>query len=301
MDNKITKSRLSNFLAYEWILIILVAVVAIIGWELVYTMAGVRLTVGQTFKIYYDETISASNSDAFYDLFKFGTDDSIFSYDIIEVNCEDLTSDYNVLSVRLSTYEGDIIITDTAKGEEEGAVSRAEYILNNFNMYDLDSLCEDAETYLKSFIKNGESNALVYDNLDQNVIASKFKERMRKDNRFRGEENTEKGIVSENKRIKTLCEEVSFFKNFLENASDGMFYKYTVSETVGERRFGLKADAFTGGRLSTDAYFKNKSEGKSDGVVILAFDFLDFQPDLQFETISFMNMCIRNFTDFNPS
>ncbi len=300
MDNKITKSRLSNFLAYEWILIILVVVIAMVGWELIYTMTGVRLTVGQTFKVYYDETVLSSNDQAFYELYKFKTDDSIFSYDVIEVNTEGLTSDYNVLSVRLSTYEGDIIITDTAKGEEEGAQSRAEYILNNFRMYDLDSLCEDAEDYLKSYLKNGETDALKYENLDQNKIASKFKERMRKDNRFRGEENTANGIELEKERIKTLCEEVSFFKNFLQNASSEMFYKHTLTEELGEKRYGLKADALKNGALNADTYFRNRTDGSSKGVVIMTFDFLEHQPDLQFETVSFMNMCIRNFTDFTP-
>ena len=61
MDNKLTKKRLSDFLAYEWILTIIIAVAAIVVWELVYTMSAVRLTVGQAFKYYYDEKASTIN------------------------------------------------------------------------------------------------------------------------------------------------------------------------------------------------------------------------------------------------
>jgi hypothetical protein len=54
MDNKITKNRLSNFLAYEWIVIIIVCVVLIFVWEIVYTVGAVRLTAGQKFNFYFD-------------------------------------------------------------------------------------------------------------------------------------------------------------------------------------------------------------------------------------------------------
>ena len=79
-----------------------------------------------------------------------------------------------------------------------------------------------------------------------------------------------------------------------------MFYKHTITEELGEKRYGLKADALKNGTLNADTYFKNRVDGSSKGVVIMAFDFLEYQPDLQFETVSFMNMCIRNFTDFIP-
>lgn len=62
MDNKITKRRLSNMLSYDWIFILVVVVVACVAWSLIYTMAGVRLSAGQTFNIQYYYTVSASKS-----------------------------------------------------------------------------------------------------------------------------------------------------------------------------------------------------------------------------------------------
>lgn len=296
MDNKITKTRLSDYLAYEWILMIIVAVIAIIGWELIYTMAGVRLSVGQTFKYYYDETVLSNNDAAFYNMLNFGKENSILSYDVIEITSEALTSDYNVLSVRMSVQEGDIIITDTAKGEEEGAQSRAEHILSNFPMYDLDSLYKDAKDYLSRFLKEGQTDPLVYENLDENKIKNHFIERMKNDNRFRKEEDRNSGIESEKKRIKTLCKDVSDF-GYILNSSDDLFYKHTISEELGEKRYGIKADMLKNGTENVDNFFRNKTDGTSKGVVILVFNFLDDQPDLQFETISFVSMCVRNFSN----
>ena len=66
MDNKITKTRLSNFLSYEWILLIILTVAAIVVWELVYTMTSVRLTVGQQYKIYYDEELDTAGHNKLY-------------------------------------------------------------------------------------------------------------------------------------------------------------------------------------------------------------------------------------------
>ena len=43
MNNKISKRRLSNFLAYEWILMIVVALAAIVVWELIFSFSSVRL------------------------------------------------------------------------------------------------------------------------------------------------------------------------------------------------------------------------------------------------------------------
>ncbi len=54
MDNKITRKRLSNFLAYDWILLAFICAVAIFIWEMIYSVTSVSLTVGQNYKIYYD-------------------------------------------------------------------------------------------------------------------------------------------------------------------------------------------------------------------------------------------------------
>lgn len=297
MDNKITKTRLSDYLAYEWIMIIIVSIVAIVFWELVYTMAGVRLSTGQTFNYYYDETVYSSNDQAFYDLLKVGKEDGTFSYDVIEVGSEALTSEYNVLSARLSTQEGDVIITDTLVADKEGAISRAEQLLTSYDMYDLDSLYANAHSYLSSFLKDGLTDPLDYNNLDENLIEANFRDRMKKDNRFRKEEQKLQGIEQEKARIKKLCAEVKDFKYVLDNADSSLFYYHTLSEETGAKRYAIRTEALTGGELLAGNYFKNRTDGTSAGIVIMVFDFTTFQPDLQFETVSFINTIVRNFSN----
>ncbi|MBR0190377.1 MAG: hypothetical protein IJQ23_08355, partial [Clostridia bacterium] len=123
MDNKLTKRRLSDFLAYEWILMIIVAVAAILVLELAYTMAATRLSTGQQFKYYLDEDIYSfdASDKSIYDLLgvETGKNGKTFSYDVLSVETENLTSSYNVLSVRLSVQEGDAIFTTSVEKEGE--------------------------------------------------------------------------------------------------------------------------------------------------------------------------------------
>ena len=99
MDNRITKKRLSEYLSYEWILILVIAIAGIIVWELAYTIASVKLTSGQHFKYYYDYTVSSSGQAQLHALFdKHDT----FSYDVLKVSYEDRTADMQILTARLS-------------------------------------------------------------------------------------------------------------------------------------------------------------------------------------------------------
>lgn len=321
MDNKITKSRLSAFLQYEWILIIIISVVAIIVWELAYTISGVRLTVGQQFKYYYDQSISSTNQNEFYN---FLLSKNTFSYDVLEINMESLNEEYNVLSTRLSIQEGDVIITDRVTNQTDNS-SRAKTIVDDYNMYSYDKLLLDAENYLKKFLKDGQTD--VYSGeLDNAKIQAHFLTRMRKDNRFRKQEQKDAGVKQEIERITKLRDEVKDFKKLLESDVENLFFCYTKYEQTynsldadkrqdyekayerekAERpnaRYGLNVDALTGeGKVDPSKYFKLRSTDSqtvdtSKDVVIMVFDFLSYQPDLQFESICFINSIVRECSD----
>lgn len=327
MDNKLTKRRFSDFLSYEWILMLVVSVVMIIVWEFVYTVGAVRLTVGQQFKFYYDETISSTTGEDFYQLIAKDT----FSYDVIELDYEALMSDYNVLSIRLSIQEGDVLITDS-KAPEEGATGtaaqvRAKTAVDNFEykIYCLDTLLSDAKDYLKQFLKDGvtaENAELTYSNLDESKIDAVFSDRMKKDNRFRKDKSV--GMELERARIERLAKEVSDFKKFLDTAPEECFFKYTkyeqtlafaekesdkatyqnaMQKEIDERRenarYGINAAGLKGeGKVDPSVYFKMKDSDTADNVVIMAFDFKEYQPHLQYEVISFYNTIIRACSNY---
>ncbi len=256
MDNKITRRRLSDFLSYEWILMIVIVVAAIIVWEFAYTVGAVRLTTGQHFKFYYDQTISSSDNDKMYDLFnKYDT----FSYDVLKLDSESLTSEYNVMSVRLSVQEGDILITDkkqTMKDDGNGGQEvdesksvRAKSHVDNYSMYALDDMLFDAQKYLAQFLNDGldvldsegkyDLNKIVnyiydFNNYSDAKIRSYFLRRMKDDNRFRSDEQKANGFNLEKDRIKDLTKEVKLFDEFIKYANAnpelGLLFNYRKYE-----------------------------------------------------------------------
>ena len=328
MDNKITKGRFSDFLSYEWILMIVISIAAIIVWEFAYTVGAVRLTVGQEFKYYFDESISSATSNDFYELVAKDT----FSYDVIELDYEALMSDYNVLSVRLSIQEGDVLVTDCKEPEEgatgSAALVRAKSAVDNYeyHIYCLDTLLSDAKEYLRQFLKDGvagEDAELTYSNLDEGKIDAVFRERMKKDNRFRKKMAT--GYELERERIERLTKEVSDFQKFLNTAPEEAFFRYTkyeqsltyadndtdktsyqnamqkeIDEKRENARYGINAAGLKGGegKHNPSEFFKMKDSDTAENVVLMAFNFKEYQPHLQYEVISFYNTVIRACSNY---
>lgn len=324
MDNRLTKKRLSDFLAYEWILTIIVAVAAIFVWELVYTVAATRLSTGQQFKYYFDETLYASDSSdkSVYDLLgvNVGENGKTFSFDVLSVETETLTSSYNVLSVRLSVQEGDAIFTSSVA--EEGQEIRAKQIIDTTSVYDLDALINGefgAKAYLSKFIKAG-GDIYNENDYDEDAIKAYFDTRMQGDKRFRTDEAKEEGRQNEIVRIKKLAKDVKDFETLLSVGEEkGLFYRYTKYEQSASaedadknfveayekekengrenRIYGLNMAALSGGNKNVSDYLKLSGKGNSEGVVLMLFDFSEYQPDLQFEGVSFTMTLVREFSD----
>lgn len=328
MDNRITKKRLTDYLSYEWILIVIIVVVAMFVLELVYTVGSVRLTTGQEFKIYYDENLYSDKVDKLYNLMD---REKTLSYDVLKSDIEALTSDYNVLGVRLSVQEGDIIITDSIEPSEDSEKTdvRAKKVIDTNPVYVLDDMLKDAKSYLRSFLTDenaGPGAELEFSNLSTEKINQKFLARMKKDNRFRSDKQKADGLVLECERIEKLCSDVKLFEYYLNNAPAEAFYSYTKyeqykgSESAGNyteeyenlyqkeidegrqnARYGLNVLALkTEGKTDPSDYFKVRNQADSTGVVIMAFNFLKYQPELQFECISLMSTLIREFTNIVP-
>lgn len=325
MDNKLTKKRLSDFLAYEWIITIVAVVAVIIVWELIYTVSAARLSVGQLFKYYMDEDLyyyDGSSRDVYSLLgVETGRNGKTFSYDVLAVETENLNSSYNVLSVRLSVQEGDAIFTSSAE-KEDGTV-RVKNIIDNFSVYDMESLFESAKGYLTKFVKAGGDIYTAAD-YDENKIRDYFDARMKGDNRFRSEKDKGEGRQNEIARIRKLAADVKDFETLMTIGEEkGLFYKYTKYEQSAtsvdnedvraayEREksngrenlvYGFNMAAMTHDPLRTDK--KNVSDylklagGNAEGVVLCLFDFAKEQPDLQYESISFVCTLAREFSDF---
>lgn len=305
MDNKLTKKRLSDFLAYEWILMIIAAIGAIIVWELVYTTSAVRLTTGQSFKFYFDENVASVGDGTFY-----GTlvDDGAFSYDVKELTSESLTSEYNVLSTRLSVYEGDVIFTDYTQAEE-GSDVRAKTLVDSYG-YNYERLLSDAKAYLSGFYTDG--------NLDEAKIQAHFNERAGKRVYKNSLKAGEISVQDEIDRIKKLEKDVADFERLLSSDVENLFFRYTKYEqsleTAEEKSkqtyadlvakekeqgrenaaYGLNLGALKNGKTDVTEYVKLAGTSSADGVTLLVFDFKSEQEDLQYEAIGFINCIVRN-------
>ncbi len=329
MDNKLTKRRLSDFLAYEWIVMIIVSIVAIVVWEFVYTVSAVRLSVGQHFKFYYDQTLDSDGSSSFYQMI---IKSDVLSYDVLDFDCETLTQDNGqVLSARLSIKEGDVIFTDcidyTKKdGADENTTKqiRLKTLVDNHYGYAFTELLNDANEYLKSFVDNPSAiTGLVdFENLSKEKIESTFRQRMKKDNRFRTEKDILDGIELEKGRLEKLCEEVKAFSYLLSLSSEypELFYNYTrfeqsfdletdakyksqyetaLNKEREERNnvpYALCLSALKGGQNKNDPskYFKVYGNETAEDVVLMVFNFHDEQPHLQYEAIGFINQIVRD-------
>jgi hypothetical protein len=164
MDNKITKQRISEFIGYELVISIAILLVALFVFEFLYGWIATQPTTGQFFKYYYDEDIYAGNHEEFYNEFIV---DKTFSYDVIRFECEECMPNTNVLRHRYAIQEADFIITHF-RPDEDGRNNVASYV-DEFSIYALDELYEDAIKYLSGFLKDeylsktdSEKETLVY-------------------------------------------------------------------------------------------------------------------------------------------
>ena len=241
MDSKVTKKRLSEFLAYEWIAIIVVAVASIMVWEVILSFAAVKLKPGQTFTFVYDTNVISN--EKLHDKIKNG----VFSYDVIGgVSYESAVYDDSVLYAKIDTDMIDAIITDSLDGE----TVRAKTLIDNRNIYSPITLCEDALEYAGRFY-NG-------DEIDEQKVADYFTDRMRKDNRYRSDEAKAQGIKDEIERIKTVKTKAEKLLAAFDAAGDGLFYRYTRFEQTYNNATGTNKQTYS-------AYYENeKTNGREN-------------------------------------
>lgn len=312
MDNKITRKRLSNFLSYEWILMLIFVLIAVTTMELVYSVTATRITAGQYFKYYLDKNLSSDVAD-FYIALGYEPDKNgkTFSYEIMKLGVESVIFSDEVLTARLSVQEGDVIFSDVT--EEDGS-SRAMALIDNYSIMPLDNLLSSAKEYLEGFKENGT--------LSEDLIVRHFNERMKKDNRFRTEEQKEAGRLLEIGRIQKLAKDVEDFEKLFTAGNEGLFFNYTkYAQTLALRpddedaqilygrevsagrenaKYGIRLSALTyegTDKKDVSRFFQRADTGTAEDVVVMVFDFTSYQPDLQFETISFIDTILRECSD----
>ena len=339
MDNKITKKRLGDLLAYEWLVIVIVCVVSMVGWHLVFNITGTKITTGQKFKILYDEFL---NSNYEYSVIIPVKNEEAFSYEVMNMEIEILRSGtHNLLDTRHATEDCDVIVTSDAtyKNTDDKDIKRTHAIIDTYKMWSYEEAVEYGDKYLEPLLKDGVEklsvkykddvtsrfsyeNAYTLEDLDQAKIDRFFADRTKGDNRFRDEENYTKGLQGERQRIERICYDVACAKYLLQYHPE-IFYQYTrftqnlflkASDTnkmlldyqktnnlnkYGKEQLSYGVDlskmSFTAdsqGKYNVTSFFSGKGNGAKD-LSLMMFDFIEYQPDLQFESLAFSNTVIK--------
>ncbi len=325
MDNRITGKRLSNVLSYDWFKIIIIIAAVALVWSLAFTMGAPRATTGQTFGffVYSDFQCAKRESDVLQDAKNKGA----FSYDVLDFNTRSLTKDYyaTVMTASTSVQEGDVfIMSDVLSGEDKNDSVFRSFVDTYGLAYDLNELISDAEKYCLDNYVVVEADG-VY-TIDEARVRRIFAERMKKDPRFRNK-NSQKykdGEKSEIERFKSVWNNAQKLKQVLEDHPELKvnYKKYTqmvaglsdddktkddyiaLLEKEIERPYALNLGKLTGGKTPiTDLYARVLGSGDektvtADGIVLCVFDYESYQPDLQYETIGFINYFIENYSNF---
>lgn len=320
MDTKITKKRLSNFLAYEWILMIVVAVVGILLFELIYSVSAVKLTAGQKYKVFYDTNV-AGNESSFYNFMTAKQDGSLFSYDVLSIGTEKNMSveGSDMLSLKYSVDEVDMVITERmVKDTEKAWDTRVNQLIDgNIKFATISTTVSSMRSYLNNFtdteVKKGDFFEIT--NLNEEKVKANFLERMKKDNRFRKDEEKAKGIKQEIERIQNLFAQYNFFYKVFEYGKDkGWFYSYkryefmknlaTENKAIYQELYDKASSEFWGinlGKFNVENFCyvnltdeNNEQKQSTEELVLLIVDLTEKQRDLQYESVSVINRIIKS-------
>lgn len=327
MDNRITKTRLGNLLSYDWLKIIAIIIAIALVWSLAFTTGAPRASVGQTFGLFtYAPDFEKAKDEG--TLLSEAKADGAFSYDILDFNVRSMQKDYyaTIMTAANSVQEGDIFVTSDFAETQEKNQSPFRSFVDGYGsvVYDLDALVSDAKSYALSngiVQKDGEYT------VDDAVVASKFAERMKKDPRFRNTQSQKyaDGLKSEKERMISVWNNAVILENVLKNHPElrvnyrmfdqtinaideadrekSDYYKYWQEET--EKTYAINLGKLTGGKEGITSLYSRQIEVEgedpvvsADGVVLCVFNYKEFQPDLQYETLGYINYMIKKYSDF---
>lgn len=227
MDAKITKKRLGLLLSYDWIKIAAICAAAVMLWLVLLTSLATRATKGQCFDIYtYIGVRLSTNELGSLDTLQ---EKNALSNDVLDLTSYTLTEDgYEdmILSVRFQTGEGDImLIADTADTVDgSGNVTRYGGLRDYLSGYMSCSAClntdltgyedqngyvytnyfADCEEYLNGFFFTDGQPDYEKGTLDKEIAEARFRERIKKDKRYKKEAQKAAAVQGEFERLENL-------------------------------------------------------------------------------------------------
>ncbi len=332
MDAKITKTRISRMLSYDWLKIVIASVVAIVVWSLVFTMSATRITPAQQFTVFnYVGNVGFMGTEL-NKLYGKAYKDNVFSYEVLELTQEDLATnkDYagTLMQARTAVEEGDVIFVadidnpDTAKRDDKGEIigyerTYIESLIWGYRayFYELDPEKEGSffykmEAYLDEFYTSGWENE---ESLNQDKVKSEFRKRVKKDKRFKTEAQLLQGEKDDIARIEKYRDALEQFYAWLDEGiisfttttlSDGettLEGIFTINLCPDESKTGeLKKYVAYNEIVIEDANKETGEAGKTHYVQTAKnmnvgfFNYRGVEEGFQYESLLFVNYVIEN-------
>ena len=285
MDIKITKSRFSNLLSYDFIKIILAIVAAVMVWVLLFTTCATRATVGEQFYFVTFGEIYSKDSNFAGQMLSDLKKENKLSYDVLDLNVTNVTAAGNysalyMLSLKSATKEGDVMLfngkettvmkddgtyeTDEDGNEKKKVNDEAQSIVNNGYLVNFSEYLNSAKAYLDKFTVNGKIDEAT---VEKYFLEVRMKEASNYRKTFRTTEQKKKGVKLEFERLNTLAETYEsvmlFLKTAEEDGADVMWYAdYNAGETYEKLHvpYGIDLDKMNKYGLSKNPDAKKLSE-----------------------------------------
>ena len=303
MDAKITKQRLSNLLAYDWLKIVIAIAFSVAVLSVFFTMVRTRPTDAQTYTVY--------GYTGLYRGKDFGTIDAsleggVFSYDILETTTESFEGNaYSTaaFSARRAAGEGTVVFVSDydADGEEGENVSDlhkmiTEYLIQADTERETLGLVVDAREYIaegaeyltRFFGENWREGTL-----DETAARECFALRNGKDKRFRFNSNKyEAGVLNEYARLIKLREDYIFVLDAFEAGT----FTYTEHTTDMGNTYAVGICVGALRNISNLFYYTDVSGAQTSLELNLAvLNNGDRLGDLKYETYSFLRYLAEKY------
>ncbi|MDE7159080.1 MAG: hypothetical protein K2N74_05840 [Clostridiales bacterium] len=286
MDAKITKQRLGNLLAYDWLKILAVIAAAIALLTLFFTMVRTRPSEEQTFTVYAYCVGKGSQTNH-------EPNKNLFSYEILTTGEETFESNTTYLfQVRRSAGQGTVLfIADIEVKDENGNVTAQSDLavltegMSGGLAIDTKEYLSDCETYLKKFF--GEE--LKEENLNAELVKETFLARNKKDKRFRTEAKKQAGIAQETERLKKLRTDFLEVRAAVESG--------LLTHREYEKDGKTYAVAFGLGALNkiNRLYYCGRPEDRQDALHLVILNNHNPDSDLRFESVSYLSYLVREY------
>lgn len=306
MDARITKARLSNLLAYDWLKIIITIVVAVFAGVVVLSTIGTKPTDAQRMHLifykdlYVCDDFSSKLEEESDDIFSY----EVFTTDYLAMSSDDTYSDM-ALTARYMAGRRSMLFSSTLTNEESGTPYVDEAVsgcISNDNGQ-ISGILEDLEDYMaaaKEYAGSFYGGDYVNGNMDEEYLSAQFTARVKGDKRYKNDESLAKGIEDEKERIAMLRSSLITIYSALEQ---GVIEKYSVTVTFDDDSAHTAVYAFKIGTAKTSSlvnlmYFYDSESGAktSDGICVCIYRPVSSSCNyMRFEALNYIAYLINTY------